>query len=511
MWYSLRRNDAMMQSTHIQTGSVTEKKKRVLVVDDIRTDLHFVGKLVIGFDHEVILAESGLSALEVADGSIDLIIVDAVMPDMDGFELVRSVRANQQLSHIPVIMVTSLSGKKDRIKAVEVGINDFISKPVDRIELKVRMDSMLRMKEAQDRVREYQKELEHLVEQKTFALNSTLQKLQAVLDGMNDCMVTVDRDLRITEMNQAFLRISGKSKDALKGLPFNDLLVGHTQTEGFASLFEHADTSAELDMEFPQWGRNTFSVLTTPMENQGHLIMMRDITEKKQADEKRARFLCILSHELITPLNGIKGLSDLMLMDSVALPEDSRRYVGMINTCGNKLEKIVKELLRFVEFYSDMSSPEDNNVRLDLLTENVIKSLSEKKDKKHISILFSEENPPSVVYGKSDHFVEILLQIIDNALKFSKEHGTVEVVLKNSPGEVQFICRDQGDGIEEKDLEHVFDSFYQAENYITRAQDGLGLGLTIAKKVVELYKGIIDIKSAPGKGTEVIVAIPKPA
>lgn len=501
----------MMQSTKVQTGYAPKKKKRVLVVDDIRTDLHFVGKLVNEFDHEVILAESAISALEMADENIDLVIVDAVMPDIDGFEFVRSVRTNPLISHIPVIMVTSLSGKKDRIKAVEVGINDFINKPVDRIELKVRMDSMLRMKEAQDKVREYQKELEYLVEQKTFALNTTLQKLQAVLNGMNDCMFTVDRDLRIKEMNQAFIKISGKSKETLKGLPFNDLLVDKAQADGFASLFAHADTAAELDMEFPQWGRIVFSVLATPMEDQGHLVMMRDITEKKQADEQRARFLCILSHELLTPLNGIKGFSDLMLMDSCALPQHFREYIGVIKECELKLEKIVKELLRFVEFYSDMSEPEDNGIRLDILADNVIKSLSEKKDRKHINILISVDGPQPVVCGKSEHLSEILWQIIDNALKFSKEHGTVEIVIKTSPSEVQFICKDQGDGIQEKDIEHIFDSFYQAGNYLTRAQDGLGLGLTIAKKVVELYKGAININSKPGKGTEVIVTLPKPA
>lgn len=499
----------MMQSTLVQTDYVPEKKKRVLVVDDIRTDLHFVGKLVNGFDHEVVLAESAVSALEVADDSIDLIIVDAVMPDMDGFELVRSVRANHQISHIPVIMVTSLTGKKDRIKAVEVGINDFISKPVDRIELKVRMDSMLKMKEAQDRVREYQKELEHLVELKTFALNSTLQKLQAVLNGMNDCMVTVDRNLKITEVNQSFIRTCGKTKEALKGFPLNDLLAGDDQKDGFRTLFASESTAAELEMEFPQWGRKVFSVLTTHMEDQGHLIMMRDITEKKQADEQRARFLSILSHELITPLNGIKGLSELMLMDSLPLPEDFREYICMIKECGNKLEKIVKELLRFVEFYSDMSEPEDKSIRLDILAENVLKSLSEKKDKKHIKILFSVEDSEPVVYAKSEHLVEMLWQVVDNALKFSKENGLVEIVMKSSPGEVQFICRDHGDGIQEKDLNHIFDSFYQAGDYSTRIHDGLGLGLTITKKVVELYKGTIDIKSAPGKGTEVMVTLPK--
>lgn len=493
------------------TQTVNLKKKRVLVVDDIRTDLHFVGKLVAGFDHEVILAESAASALELVDSSVDLIIADGLMPGMDGFDFVRSVRETAGVSHIPVIMVTSLSGRKDRLKAVEVGINDFINKPVDKVELKVRMDSMLKMKEAQDRVREYQRELEHLVEKKTADLNATLRKLQAVLNGMNDCMVTLDRYFTITETNHAFARISGKSQSALKGLPFRDLLVGQAQAEGFANLFSRPDVTAEMDMEFSQWGRKIFSVLATPMEDRGILLMMRDITEKKQADEQRARFLSILSHELRTPLNGIKGFSEIMLLDPSSLSENYREFLGLINECGCKLEAIVDELLRFVEFYSDMDEPEELDIRLDHLVEQVLDTLSEKISTKDIRVSVTAQAHMPVVHGKNEHFFEIFKQILDNAVKFSPHHGKVEVLLETTPEAFRFICRDQGKGIPEKDLEQVFESFYQVEDYSTRTQDGLGLGLTIAKKIIELYQGTIGISSRPDMGTTVSVTLPRPS
>lgn len=499
-----------MTYTQLESIGMATNKKRVLIVDDIRTDLHYVGKLVASFDHEVLLSDSAASALEMVDDRVDLIIADGIMPGMDGFDFVKSVRANPVIAHIPVIMVTSLSGRKDRIRAVEVGINDFITKPVDKVELKVRINSMLRMKEAQDRVRNYQKELEHLVEMKTFALNTTLQKLQAVLNGMNDCMVTVGRDLKITEMNQAFIKVSGKDSATLKGLPIYELLIGSAQMEGFAALFSRSDITAELDMEFPQWGRRIFSVLATPMDDRGHILMMRDITEKKQADEQKARFLSILSHELRTPLNGIKGFSEIMLLDVTSLSEDYREYLSLINECGCNLEAIVEELLRFVEFYSDMDEPEELDIRLDILAEYVIDTLSEKKNKKNIHISVSVDGPPPVVHGKNEHLFEILKQIMDNAVKFSHEHGGVDVTLRTTPDNVQFICRDYGRGIPEKYLAKVYDSFFQVEDYSTRTQDGLGLGLTISKKIVELYKGTIDIHSVFGQETIVTVTLPRP-
>lgn len=486
------------------------EKKRILIVDDIRTDLHYMGKLISGFGHETILMESALSAIELIDQDTDLIIADGIMPGMDGFEFVKSIRSNPATSHIPVIMVTSLSGRKERIKAVEVGINDFITKPVDKVELKVRVDSMLKMKDAQDRVRNYQKELEHLVEKKTWALNSALQKLQAVLNGMSDCMLTLNAHLEIIEVNQAFLKITGKSSEELKGSLFTHLLAGDHQMEAFNDLFSTSTPTSELDMEFPQWGWRVFSVLVTHMKDKGHILVMRDVTVKKQADEQKARFLSILSHELRTPLNGIKGFSDVMLADTSSLPGDYAEYIGLINDCGCQLDDIVNELLRFVEFYSAMDEPEEIDIRLDHLASHVIETLSENIQSKEIHTSLFVDGPLPLVHGKNEHLFEIFKQIIDNAIKFSPQNSEVQIELRTHTDTVEFICRDHGPGIPENRLNRVFDSFFQVEEYSTRTQSGLGLGLTISKKIIELYKGTIELTNAKGGGTCVTVALPRP-
>ncbi|MBU1168419.1 MAG: response regulator [Proteobacteria bacterium] len=486
------------------------QKKRILIVDDIRTDLHYMGKLIAGFGHETILAESAVSALELIDQKTDLIIADGLMPGMDGFEFVKSVRDNHESAHIPVIMVTSLSGRSDRIRAVEVGINDFVTKPVDKLELKVRVDSMLKMKDAQDRVRNYQKQLEHLVEKKTWALNSTLQKLQAVLNGMSDCVVSLGPQLEIIEVNQAFLKISGKTLDQLRGCPFSQLLVGKEQVDDFKALFSTFFSTCERDMAFPQWGRRAFSVLVTHMKDKGHILVMRDITEKKQADEQKARFLSILSHELRTPLNGIKGFSEVMLSDPESLPDEYKEYMAMINECGCQLEAIVEELLRFVQFYSAMDEPEEIDIRLDHLAGHVLESLSEKIQEKRIHTTVSVEGPPPLVHGKNEHLFEIVKQIIDNAIKFSPENSIIHLELITRSDTVEFICSDRGKGIPEREIERVFDSFFQVEDYNTRTLNGLGLGLTIARKIIELYKGSIRISNREKGGTRVQVSLPRP-
>lgn len=483
-------------------------KNRIVIVDDIRTDLHYMGKLISGFGHETILAESGAAALELIDGTTDLIIADGIMPGMDGFEFVTVLRKTPTLSHIPVIMVTSLSGRDERIKAVEAGINDFITKPVDKVELKVRVDSMLKMKEAQDRVRSYQKQLEHLVEKKTRDLNTTLQKLQAVLNGMSDCMVTLTPDRAILEANQAFLTMSGTSTDQVKDQPFCELLEGDDQIRQFSELFKEDKAASEQDMHFPQWGHRIFSMLVTHMRDGGHILVMRDITEKAQANAQKARFLSILSHELRTPLNGIMGFSELMFSDPAHLPPDYREYLGLIHDCGSQLEAIVVELLRFVQFYSPGVESMETDVCLEALVNQALNALGEKMQAKGISSTLTLEGPPPIIHGQSDHLYEVFRQIIDNAIKFSRSGGQVSAHLETRPDTVSFICRDRGVGLPDSALSHVFDSFFQAEDYITRTQNGLGLGLTISKKIVEMYNGTIRIENRQGGGAEVEVTLP---
>jgi len=152
-------------------------RKRILVVDDEPGNRELLEALLTGLGHEVELAPDGFAALAALKLGFDLVLLDVMMPGMDGFEVARRIRSGSDPSDIPICMVTSLTGKEERLRAVEVGANDFIAKPVDKTELNVRVASLLRVKEAQDAARQYETHLEAAVASRTAALRQALLEM----------------------------------------------------------------------------------------------------------------------------------------------------------------------------------------------------------------------------------------------------------------------------------------------------------------------------------------------
>ena len=133
--------------------------KRILIVDDEEFNRELLEGIVESFGFESETAVDGAQALQMLSPQIDLVLMDAMMPGMNGFEATRCIRADDRFIGLPIVMTTALTNKEDRLRAVEAGANDFVTKPIDRTELRVRMASLLKMKEAQDAIKQHQEEL----------------------------------------------------------------------------------------------------------------------------------------------------------------------------------------------------------------------------------------------------------------------------------------------------------------------------------------------------------------
>jgi putative two-component system response regulator len=152
-------------------------RKRILVIDDDRTTRTITLMLVQALGHDVESASDGIEGLAKLRLGVDMVLLDVVMPGLDGFEVCRRIRLDPCGTDVPVIMVTSMGSREDRLRAVEVGANDFIAKPVDETELRIRSASLLKMKDATDALKNYRTRLEEMVEERTASLRKALVEM----------------------------------------------------------------------------------------------------------------------------------------------------------------------------------------------------------------------------------------------------------------------------------------------------------------------------------------------
>ncbi len=205
-----------------------DRLKRVLIVDDDPRNRNLITNFLEAIGHASDSAVDGFEALEKLKTGFDVVMLDVMMPGIDGYEVARRIREDDKFGDTPILMVTVLDDKESRLRAVEAGVNDFIAKPVDRLELSVRLGSLLKMKEAQDEIKRHRAELEETVEKRTSALLESERRFKTLFDAAQDCIFIKDLDLRYIDVNTAstdLLQMShseiiGKTDDELFGAAF---------------------------------------------------------------------------------------------------------------------------------------------------------------------------------------------------------------------------------------------------------------------------------------------------
>ncbi len=242
------------------------------------------------------LAGDGVEALKKLDSSVDLVLLDVQMPEMDGFEVARRMRAHPECGDVPIIMVTILNEREDRIRGVTAGANDFISKPIDRTELQVRIGSLLKMKEARDQLRQSE------------------EKYRTLVETLKDVIWTVDPQLRYTYVSPSVANVRGYSvEETMRMHPLDDLMpesraiaAQALRIEPMAGALpagEHTSHTVELQRRHKDGAILWEELTITPLRGgdgrfQGILGVSNDITESKRLEEELRKASEDLEHKV---------------------------------------------------------------------------------------------------------------------------------------------------------------------------------------------------------------------
>ena len=480
----------------------------ILHVDDDEANRYVHTRMLQRAGFNVTEASTGAQALQlVAEIKPDLIVLDVKLPDIHGFEVCRKIKNDPATASIPVLHLSaSFIQMEDKAEALEGGADGYLTQPVESRELIATVNALLRMRQAEET-----------------AICSATQ-WQITFDSISDGVCLLDQ-AKIVRCNQAMANILGKSAQEIIGCSCGELWqnVGNEAMGEF--LGDRLDLTRRQSQEI-QINQRWFEVKVDPILSKsgvtGTVQIFTDITERtellqrEQAAREQAEansrmkdeFLAIVSHELRSPLNAILGWARLMrtrkLEDSVrdrAIETIERNALLQVQMIEDLLDisRIIRGTIRLT------ARPIQLKVPIEAAIETVLLAAQAKK----IQIVTNFEPTIGMVSADSDRTQQVIWNLLSNAIKFTPSGGTIEVRLSviSSVAQIQII--DTGCGISAEFLPHVFDRFRQADASMTRSYGGLGLGLAIARQLVELHGGTLQAQSkGEGQGSTFTIEIP---
>lgn len=245
------------------------------------------------------------------------------------------------------------------------------------------------------------------------------------------------------------------------------------------------------------------------------ILSLNDITDRvevlerlKELDKTKSEFVSMASHELRTPLTGMIGLTQTLLAKDIELTEEEREhFLQIIESEGKRLAVLLGELLDLTKIETGIS--EINPVPTDIVkliyeTTKVLSVPPEMELKINIP-----ENETLCCMADHDRITQVLMNLFENAIRYSEEKGAIEVSVKELQDSIGVSIRDSGIGIQREELSKIFDKFYRAKTARKLKKKGTGLGLTIVKNIIAAHNGTISVESEPGKGSVFTFTLPK--
>jgi two-component system phosphate regulon sensor histidine kinase PhoR len=326
---------------------------------------------------------------------------------------------------------------------------------------------------------------------------------EAILAGMTEGVLAIDRDLRVTFCNQALVRALGFRGGPVEGLRLVEFVRDPALTDLVRDVLTTGDTAKvrfRLSADTPR----IFEVQASPLAmatGRGVLVIFHDTTDLERLEQVRKDFVANVSHELRTPLAGIIGYSDTLLDGALEDAENRRRFVEIIRSNAVRLSNIAADLLVLSELESGTESAEPELISVRAVVDAVLLTVKGESSDRDVKLI-REEVQDLAVAGSRLRLEQALLNLLANAIKFNRPGGEVRVrAVLNEEGRVAITIADTGVGIPSEDLPRIFERFYRVDKGRSRQVGGTGLGLSIVKHIVERMSGTISVESQLGKGT----------
>lgn len=344
-------------------------------------------------------------------------------------------------------------------------------------------------------------------------ISAEKSRVEAILRHMTDGLIALDGRDRVLLMNPAAAALTGLDPQQATGKRLDELLPEPDLTgQARQALAEGRTLAAEASLSGPP--RRLLHVDAAPLRiapgrTPGVVLVLRDITEQDRLERMRRDFVANVSHELKTPITTIKSYVETLLDGAAEDPAVTARFLQVVEVEANRMSRLVSDLLQLAQLENENQLLDVGPVDLAAVVAAAVGKLHMQADRKQVRIVqdWPDDLPPAL--GDPDKIVQVLLNVMTNAIDFTPPGGSVRVSLTQLPEWLEVRVTDTGIGIPAEDLPHLFDRFYRVDKARTRELGGTGLGLSIARQIVRAHGGDIQIESREGCGTVVTFTLPR--
>ncbi len=346
-------------------------------------------------------------------------------------------------------------------------------------------------------------------------LSDNNTKFMAVLTSIINPIIAVDNKHRIILLNpaaEALFRVKGE--EAI-GKHIIEVIRNNVLDDQIQGIFENPIEN-QIEIAINDHGKKILKIYTNPikLENDptriiGIVALMEDVTEIRKLEKMRSDFVANVSHELKTPLTSISGFVETLKSGAIEDEATAKRFLDIIDIETERLTRLIEDILSLSEIENSLA----RDFQQEILTSEAIREVTEIitpiAANKEIELVAEIEASLPSLRGNSDWFKQMLINLLDNAIKYTPNKGRVSISAYEKYNNIIIVIRDTGIGIPKKDIPRLFERFYRVDKARSRKVGGTGLGLAIVKHIVLSLKGRIKVSSEIGKGTEFTVILPK--
>ena len=494
---------------------MTESRGLILNVDDYEASRYARSEMLRRAGFEVVQAVTGAEALRVAAESRPvLILLDVNLPDMNGFEVCRRLRAEQATLTVPIVHIsaTFVSDKAQDL-AYEGGADSYLTDPVEPAVLLATIHSLLRLRRAEE------------------GLRAASREWQATFDAIGDGICLLGVDGTVARCNGAFAALVGAAPAALVGRPWAELWqqLGAGGQPSPTTRVEHSRRRDTLDLQRDHgWVRLLVDPVLEDDRVVGLVCIVSDVTIERQAAQVRAalfareqeareeaeatnrakdEFLAMLGHELRNPLDVI-GSAVRVLDGQPARDATAAKAEDVIARQVRQLGRLVDDLLDVGRVTTGKITLVRVPVDLAETVQRCVAGLMPPGEPPHHTVTVRAE--PTWVEADQSRVEQIVMNLLSNAVKYTPRGGRIDLTVGGDGRMGRLTVADTGAGMTPHMIERVFDLFFQGERTLDRAEGGLGIGLTLVRRLAEQHGGRVEVRSpGTGRGSTVIVELPQ--